>query len=290
MFAAARFEPSFAAVQGLQITLPPERRVQLAALVEPGLTAAAYHTLDLPVVIGTMGEQHKQHFAPDLALGHFYIRNQEIKLNLIAGGETQAADDLVRANLFRTDGVEAIRRREQHTILTPPLRKAIVTKLLAQRPLVADILRFDRETFGDGRVRATYDFEQDRPGPKYGLAPSWHCDVGFAYHNAAHQMTRVYVVRSAAPTEIFPDRLAYGQDGKPTALLREVTRHKTNSVAGYAQWLNQPEVFTPFQAPPYAVALMTADRTWHKSHRPAQPVEDSFMRLVIRPTPAPGQP
>lgn len=290
MFAEARFEQPFAAQpaagpEGLRITLPPERRVQLAELVKPGLSMAEYRALDLPVVIGGMSGALQKTFAPDEALGHFYIRNQDIKLNLVAGGESQAADELVQANLFRTDGVDPIRLRERSGIMTTSRRQAVVAKLLAQRPLVAEILRFDRQTFGNGYVRATYDFEQDRPGPKYGLAPSWHSDVGFAYHNAAHQMTRVYLVRSAAPTDILPDRLAYDDAGKPTALLREVTRHKANSVSGYAQWLNAPEAFTPFQAPPFAVALMTADRTWHKSHRPEQPVEDSFIRLVVRPTP-----
>lgn len=287
MFAEARFEPAFAAVQGLEITLPPERRVQLAALAKPGLSMAEYRALDLPVVIGNLGAEQKTALAPNARLG-FFLRPPVSHLVSLSGrNEDEVALQLVtdlppdqpRTLILKDAFGDELASQPNGS----PLMMGIRSRLRQQRGLVADILRFDRQTFGTGAASVSFDFDQDRPSAHHVKAPVWHVDRGFASERTDDALTRVYLVRYAASAESLRDRLAYDEAGQPTSLLEGIRRKHEAAPNVYAAWLAQVKAAGMFfQAPAACVTLMTT-RTWHKSHRPQQALADSHLRLAVRP-------
>ncbi len=295
MFAEARFERPFAALlsagqEGLRLALPPEQRVQLAALSKPGLSMAEYRALDLPVVIGTLNARQQELFAPNTNLGFFTMRHTSQEVALVEGREELIANRLIRAGFNSEENPKNIVPRDNagcedlallHNV---DLVKRMQQKLLQQRSLVSDILRFDRATFGTKFASVGLDFDQDRPGNHYVKATTWHPDKSLAYHSAQFPLTRVYLVRLSAPTEVLRDRLVYDDAGQKSPLLQDIARKHEATPDAYAAWLAQVKAAGMFfQAPAAAVTLLTADKTWHKSHRPQQAAPDSHLRVVVRP-------
>lgn len=290
MLTVASPEYAFQAVSDLRITLPRERRVQLAALVQSGLSPQAYQALDLPVVIGQLSETQQSLLKPVSSLGHFAARVSGQEARLIAGQDYAIADRLVRAAQWHNNDATSVTVKDSHGQRDAQLQhdKQLLTrinhKLLAQRALVSDILRFDRETFGSGRVHLGFDYDQDQPGPNTVKSPLWHRDDALASHTPGHKLTRVYLVRAVASTETMRDGKAYDANGQLAPLMRNASTMHRAAPGVYADWLQQTKAAGMFFQPkPFEVILLTADKTWHKSHRPDMAVPDAFLRASVRP-------
>ncbi len=290
MLTVANPEFSFQAVSDLRITLPPERRVQLAVLAQGGLSPQTYQALDLPVVIGQLSETQQSLLKPVGSLGLFAARVSGHEARLIAGQDYAIADRLVRAAQWHDNGAtsvtvkDSLGRPDTELQHDKQLLTRINHKLLAQRALVSDILRFDRETFGGSRVHLGLDYDQDRPGPNNIKSPLWHRDDALASHTAGHRLTRVYLVRAVAATETMRDGKAYDANGQLVPLMRSANTMHGAAPHVYADWLQQTKASGMFFQPkPFEVILLTADKTWHKSHRPEMTVSDAFLRASVRP-------
>lgn len=279
--------PFAAATGALHLTLSPERQRQLAALAT-ALTPTDYRRLDLPVVIGQLTDDAQARFAPDASLGYFVTRGHSVAVQHANHRVNGNAEQILRAQLvgavpsqvsFKDAAGQELQRYRPNAHQVARLN----AKIMAQKPLVASILRFDVETFGVTPAKILLDFHQDRPGPQHVLSAGWHRDGAISARGAARLM-RVYLVRSAAPTESLRDRLALRDDGSTAPSLGNLARLHEAAPAAQAAWLAQVKAAgILFQPQPNDVTLMSADHTWHRSHRPDQAVNASFMRLAIQP-------
>lgn len=287
MLTALESPAPFAAVTGaLHLTLSPERQRQLADLATT-LTPTEYRRLDLPVVVGQLTDEAQVRFAPDVSLGYFVTRGRSVIMNHASHQANGNAERLLHEQLMGTSPSQiSFKDTSGKTLdrarLGAQQAARLNAKIKMQKPIVASILRFDADTFGASPAKVMLDFHQDRPGPQHVLSAGWHRDDAISGRRAAHLM-RVYLVRSAAPTESLRDRLALRDDGSTAPSLGNLARLHEASPAAQDAWLAQVKAAgILFQPRPHEVTLMTADHTWHRSHRPAQSVNDTFMRLAIQ--------
>jgi hypothetical protein len=160
----------FDAVSGLALTVPPARRVQLAAFSDPQLTDAAYREMDLPFTVGKMDAHQRKAFAPEPSTGRFEYNNN---MRLENYSRLQEADFAEAARMLLGDEsrisigsrFDVTRPRPQ-----PGDEARIVHQLAGQTRVVADILRLDQSLCGGDKVALGIEFVQDRPMPWQGLA------------------------------------------------------------------------------------------------------------------------
>ncbi len=288
MLTALESKTPFAAVEAFPITLSPERHRQLAALACQKLSMTDYRHLDLPVVVGRLTEEAQERFVTDERLGYFASRGKSMMVNLGSPQANGLAERLLREQLItvrESDSVsfkDAAGQTLDHHQLNAYATARLNAKIMAQKPIVASILRFDAETFGASPAKVMLDFHQDRPGPNNVLSAGWHRDDAISARYAARLM-RVYLLRSTAPTEFLRDSQALRDDGRTALSLGNLARLHETSMAEQVAWMTQVKAAgLIFQPKPYELTLVSANHTWHRSHRPEQPVNSSFMRLAIQ--------
>ncbi len=289
MLTALESKTPFAAVEAFQITLSPERQRQLAALACQKLSMTDYRHLDLPVVVGRLTNEAQERFVPDESLGYFASRGKSMMVSLGSPQANGIAERLLREQLitgrqtgsvsFKDAAGQRLDQLQPNAYATARLN----AKIMAQKPIVASILRFDAETFGASPVKVMLDFHQDRPGPNKVLSAGWHRDDAISARYAARLM-RVYLLRSTAPTEFLRDRQALRDDGRTAPSLGNLTRLHETPMAAQVAWMAQVKAAGMlFQPKPSELTLVSANHTWHRSHRPDQSINSSFMRLAIQP-------
>lgn len=288
MLTALESPTPFAAAAAMQPKLSPERQRELARLAT-ALTIAEYRQLDLPVVVGQLTDDAQARFAPDTSLGFFVSRGHSVTVDHNSQQANGTADRLLREQLFgaaqpstmtfKTAAGQTLERLRPNAYVTARLN----AKMMAQKPTVASILRFDAETFGATPAKLLLDFHQDYPGAHHVLSAGWHRDSAISARRPDRLM-RVYLLRSAAPTEFLRDRLALRDDGRTAPSLGNLARLHEAPTPAQDAWLAQVKAAGMFFQPqPDEVTLVTADHSWHRSHRPATPVASTFMRLAIQP-------
>ncbi len=250
------FSKVFKPQHGLDVDLSLERRVALAALSYPITSYSAYARTDLPVVIGHLNSMQERAFTDKLLL-------PEMRMST-TNNHTHGTD-------FQSVAVS----------LTQP------EPMQSLRPIVSDILQFDRATFSDQLLSVEAYFFRDTPGPQKVIAEHWHREkhYGVEHGNWSDYLAttmpprRVYTVRSAAPMDMIRDSVGLTADGR--ALVKNITERDTGSPAHQA-WLQAVKNAGLYMQPkPFDVVLMTSEATLHKSHRPATPTPSVYLQLRL---------
>ena len=251
-------QPFAPLVWGLELEIPPERRVAISRLERPVTSYAEYAKLDLPVVIGQL--------APD----------QKKLLTALAAQPEMRVD----ANTNHTDVSAGFGAVAQHLTAKPELQTL--------RPIVSDILQFDRDTFRDKLIGVELYVVRDTPGPSKALAPDWHRDkhYGIVHRNWSDYFTdalpprRYYTVRSAAPMEMIRDQAGATPAGR--ALLANIEQRTDQNAPSYQAWLREVKAAGFYMHPkPFDVVLTTGEATLHKSHRPDEPTPSAYLQLRL---------
>ncbi len=276
----------FGAISGLRITVPTTRLVALRRLAEPNLPMAAYIGLNLPVVVGRLGNAQQQDFAPQSALGSFdYSNKLEVKdfgrlpqHNLVA---------LARELLGQKDKTEAgMAADSQRPKFQPGERDIAGLKVRQQLQLVADILCFDQKLFGGKHVCVALDFVQDRPSPHQTFAPMLHTDEPFRPPVAGvvqGSLYRSYSLRSALGTEFLRDSV-YTSPLAQTEVFKAIVKGQVLAVPPpeLGQWVEQARVTGHWlDSKPHEVVLRSREMTWHRSKRPDRTECSTLLRLNI---------
>lgn len=282
MFAEARFKPSFAAMQGLQITLPPKRRVQLAAFSRPTLTDTEYRAFDLPMTVGRLSQAQRELFAPDPALGRFeYSATGTIDTY---GAQPRSAFSAIAAELLsdKERSMPGSRHDKERPRFQEGEEQRVMQRVAAQAGLVADILSLDQALVGGQKVSVAAEFVQDRPSPWQALARPMHTD-GMGIPGVLH---RSYLVRSVHPPEFLRDQITsspLAQDATYQAL----THGQFISDAVMNPWLTKAKAAGMVVVPePFDVTLMSRQRTFHRSNVPERPedvVPSTYLRVMVAP-------
>ncbi len=251
-------QPFAPLVWGLELGIPPQRRVALSRLERPITSYAEYAKLDLPVIIGQL--------APD---------QQKSFVALAAQPEMRS-----EANTNHTDVRAGFGSVANHLTAKPELQTL--------RPIVSDILQFDRDTFKDKLLGVELYVVRDTPGPNKALAPVWHRDKHYGvvhrnwsnYFNDALPPRRYYTVRSAAPMEIIRDQAGATPDGR--ALMANIEQRTDQNALSYQTWLRTVKEAGYYLHPkPFDVVLTTGEATLHKSHQPEQPTPSAYLQIRI---------
>ncbi len=251
-------QPFAPLVWGLELVIPPERRVAIGRLARPITSYAEYAKLDLPVVIGQLAPEQQRVFAA------------------LASQPEMRAD----ANTNHTDVSAGFGAVAKHLTDKPVLQ--------ALRPVVSDILQFDRDTFKDKLLGVELYVVRDTPGPDKALAPDWHRDkhYGVVHHNWSNYFTdalpprRYYTVRSAAPMELIRDQAGATPAGR--ALMANIEQRTDQNAPSYQSWLREVKAAGFYMHPkPFDVVLTTGEATLHKSHRPDEPTPSAYLQIRI---------
>lgn len=263
---AIGIEAHFKPQHGLEIDVPFARRVALTALAQPIASYAAYAQLDLPVVIGHLSAAQQRAFTAKLGL-------PEMRLSTNTTSTLGTDFAAVAASLTQPAAMQSL------------------------RPIVSDILQFDRATFSDRLLSVEAYFFRDTPGPQKVVAERWHREkhYGVEQPNWSHYLVptmpprRIYTVRSAAPMELIRDQVGLSAAGR--ALVRNITDRDTTAPA-HARWVQAVKEAGLFMQPkPFEVVLMSSEATLHKSHRPDTPTPSVYLQLRLTTVAdAPGRP
>lgn len=252
-------QPFAPPVWGLQIMVPPERRVQISRLAQPITSYSKLAALDLPVIIGHLGIDQRKAFA---AL------------------EQMPDKTRIDGNTDHVDVAAGFGAVAKGLTSKPELQPLL--------PIVSDILQFDRQTFGDKLVSATLHFVRDTPGPGKALAPDWHRDKEYGvwrsdlsrYLNGALPPRRYYTLRSAAPMEIIADRAGTTPEGR--RLIANIDQRTDQNAPSYQAWLSEVKAAGFYVHPkPFDVVLTTGEATLHKSHQPDEPTPSAYLQLRL---------
>lgn len=247
---------AFKPQHGLETDVSLERRVALAALSQPITSYAAYARSDLPVVIGHLNPTQERAFTDKLVLPEMRVSTTN---NHTLGTDFQS----VAASLTQPE----------------PMRSL--------RPIVSDILQFDRATFSDQIISVEAYFFRDTPGPQKVIADRWHREkhYGVEHDNWSHYLVksmpprRIYTVRSAAPMDLIRDSVGLTAAGR--TLVKNISERDTTSPA-HESWLKVVKAAGLFMQPkPFEVVLMTSEATLHKSHRPETPTPSVYLQLRL---------
>lgn len=257
----AGLQQAFAPLNGMTILVPEARRVALQGLAEPISSFKKYAAFDLPVVVATLSAEQRRAVAPepDIVLKQAHTNTTRLRGDLLVNDFAAVA-----------------------STLTQP------AELERLRPVVADIMQFDRSTFPDKLLVVEMHYIQDRPSPDKSFAPAWHRHKTFGEdHDNWDDLLRgglpprrEYTLRTTGAMEIINDRIGLTKAGR--TLMKDVgSRHRTANPIGYDHWLDaikRQGCF--FQPQPYDVVLTTGDVTAHKSHFPI--VEEPSALLQLR--------
>lgn len=249
--------------------MPPERRVALARLGQPISDYSTYARLDLPLIVGRLGSEQQEAFSAKLALPH---TREDANTN-----HTKVNDDFAALARHLT-------------------QKEVLQSL---RPIVSDILQFDRSTFKDKLLGVELFFVRDTPGPnpKDTLAPVWHRDknYGVEHNNPKDYLTgslpprRYYTVRSAAPMEIIRDIAGTTPQGR--ALTQHAAERNNPASPAYQAWLQAvKDAGLYLQPKPFEIVLTSGEATLHKSHQPDVATPSVYLQMRMLTAAAPMSP
>ncbi len=275
----------FAAVTGLQLTVPTAQRVALRGLTRPDMPHADYAALNLPVVVGALSDVQRQNFAPQLGVGDF---NYSHKMDVadFARLRRRGLQTLARELLGRPNQIEPGMAGRSSGVRFQRGEEALAwQKILQQAQLVADILCFDQKTFGTRHAHIAVDFHQDRPSPHQTLAPMLHTDEPYRppVDGAVGRLFRSYSLRSSLGTEFLRDSI-YASPLAQAAPFQALIKGQVAAVApqALAEWIGQAKTAGHWlDSMPNEVVLRSRERTWHQSKRPVQMQPSTLLRLNI---------
>lgn len=257
----AGLQQAFAPLHGMTILVPEARRVELQGLAQPISSFKKYATFDLPLVVGTLSAEQRRMVAPEpgIVLKQAHTNTNRLRNEVLLNDFAAVA-----------------------AALTQP------AELERLRPVVSDIMQFDRSTFPDKLLVVELHYIQDRPGPDKCFAPGWHRHKTYGedhdnwddFLRSGLPPRREYTLRTSGAMEIINDRIGLTKTGR--ALMKNIgSRYRAVDPIGYDHWLDaikRQGCF--FQPQPYDVTLTTGDVTEHKSHLPM--VEEPSALLQLR--------
>lgn len=275
----------FAAVTGLQLIVPPGLRVVLRQMANPNMQHADYVALNLPAIIGTLGDAQRQDFAPQLGVGDYNYSNKMDVVDFARLGRRDL-QGLARELLGRPNQIEPGMAGLNSGLKFQRGEEALAwQKILQQAQLVADILCFDQKTFGTRHAHIAVDFHQDRPSPHQTLAPMLHTDEPYRQpiDGVVGRMFRSYSVRSSLGTEFLRDGI-YASPLAQAMPFQALVKGQLSAVPPQtlAGWVDQVKAAGHWlESAPNTVVLRSRERTWHRSKRPEQTEPSTLLRLNI---------
>jgi hypothetical protein len=225
----------------------------------------AKHALGFPLEIGSLDERAAQWFAPNVRLGKIKFASSLKPKRYNDSSPERLAAKLTRLSLF-----------------TWLFRKKKRDKIKSLQPIIVDILKFDKETFGGERVVVQFEFDHGVVKPGRTRVPRWHTDRGGGTA-LEERYARSYILRPSLMTEFLREDKSY-PNGKQSSLLSGIANKHTDPPEIYAQWVaSLREQGLYFRPSANGIVLMTYD-TYHRSYQPNEPTPSSFIRLSVRST------